>query len=212
MVQELKKHKSWDEVKHAAILKAATRLFLKSGYSSTSMEAIALAAKVTKQTVYAHYKSKDALFTCMVEELSKKHAPSASVLMNMNQPVEQLLYNVGLSLLNMLTSKEGLAATRLVIAELQHHPELAKRYYENGTEQMLQHFASFLLQLKKQKKLHVSNASSAAACFFSMLKGRYYVRMLLEIKPTPDPREKARHVKETVANFLTLYGNATKET
>ena len=64
-----------DERKRAAILQAAIDLFLKNGYSNTSMDAIAAKAGVTKQTVYAHCKSKDALFALIVTELAQKHSP-----------------------------------------------------------------------------------------------------------------------------------------
>ena len=198
-----KRHKSKDETKREAIQKSAIRLFLKYGFSNTSMEMIAADARVTKQTVYSHFKSKDALFAHMILTLSKKHAPSEILLTDLDKPIKELLHEIGMSLLTMLTSKEGLAATRLVIAELRHHPELAKRYYEDGTQRMVHIFAQFL---DKQKSLAIKDAASASACFFSMLKGRYYVQMLLNILPAPDPREKEKHVKETVDNFLKLYG------
>jgi TetR/AcrR family transcriptional repressor of mexJK operon len=200
-----KRRKSKDEVKHEAILVAATHLFLKQGFSDTSMEAIAIEARVTKQTVYSHYQSKDSLFTHMVAELSKKHAPSAALLESSDRPIEVLLNEIGQGFLNMLTSKEGLAATRLVIAELHNHPELAKRYYEDGTQRMITMFSQFLSRQKKLKILSIADPDDAAACFFSMLKGRYYVRMLLDIKPIPVAREKEKHVRETVHNFLKLY-------
>jgi TetR/AcrR family transcriptional repressor of mexJK operon len=38
-------------------------LFMENGYEATSMDAVALAAKTTKRTVYARYADKKALFT-----------------------------------------------------------------------------------------------------------------------------------------------------
>lgn len=203
-----KRQKPKDEVKHEAILKAATRLFLKCGFSNTSMDAIAAQARVTKQTVYSHYQSKDALFTRMIAELSEKHAPSVALLEDGDRPVEALLYEIGLGFLNMLTSKEVMAATRLVIAELHQHPELAKRYYENGHQRMIAMVSQFLAKQNKRKSLVISDPASAADCFFSMLKGRYYVRMLLDINPVPGAREKENHVHDTVQHFLKLYRKA----
>ena len=48
------------------ILDAARALFLKDGFSATSMDAVAKAAGVSKATVYAHYKSKEELFAAMI--------------------------------------------------------------------------------------------------------------------------------------------------
>ena len=51
MKKKTASRRSKDEMKHEAILKAATKLFLKNGYTNTSMDAIADLARVTKQTV-----------------------------------------------------------------------------------------------------------------------------------------------------------------
>ena len=48
--------------KREAILEAATELFLTREYAGTSMEDIAVAAAVSKQTVYKHFNDKETLF------------------------------------------------------------------------------------------------------------------------------------------------------
>ena len=48
--------------KRQAILEAATTLFLREGYLATSMDKIAAAASVSKQTVYKQFADKQSLF------------------------------------------------------------------------------------------------------------------------------------------------------
>ncbi|HEY9470603.1 MAG TPA: helix-turn-helix domain-containing protein [Propionibacteriaceae bacterium] len=48
--------------KRESILEAATELFLAREYAGTSMEDIAAAAAVSKQTVYKHFSDKETLF------------------------------------------------------------------------------------------------------------------------------------------------------
>ena len=48
--------------KREAILEAATELFFDREYAGTSMEDIASAASVSKQTVYKHFSDKRTLF------------------------------------------------------------------------------------------------------------------------------------------------------
>lgn len=206
MKKSTKARRSKDESKHEAILKAATRLFLKNGYTNTSMDAIAEAARVTKQTVYSHYKSKDALFTHMIATLCEKHTPPAAISDKKVQSVETALYQIGLAFLTMMTSYEGLAATRLVIAEVQQHPKLAQRFYEGGTQRTIAVLAQFLTRMNKQGALSIPDTASAASYFYAMLKGRYHLRMLLAIKPLPSVKEKEAHVRETVSIFMRIYG------
>src|SRR5215208_6812069 len=52
--------------KRAAILEAATTLFLRHGYRGTSMDEIAATAGVSKQTVYKHFADKESLFSEIV--------------------------------------------------------------------------------------------------------------------------------------------------
>src|SRR6185295_10299036 len=53
----------------AAVVDAARTLFLKSGYSGTTMEDIAAAAGLAKRTVYNNYPDKDSLFGQIVQEV-----------------------------------------------------------------------------------------------------------------------------------------------
>src|SRR5207249_3735099 len=52
--------------KHRAIVAAATTAFLDKGYDGTSMDEIAAAAAVSKQTVYKHFADKETLFAEIV--------------------------------------------------------------------------------------------------------------------------------------------------
>src|ERR1700722_12921271 len=54
------------ERKRAAILGAATAVFLRNGYVGTSMDEIAALAAVSKQTVYKHFADKESLFSEIV--------------------------------------------------------------------------------------------------------------------------------------------------
>ena len=54
------------ERRRPQVLDAALRLFLKSGYEGTSMDAVAKAAGVTKPVVYACFDSKDELFRSLL--------------------------------------------------------------------------------------------------------------------------------------------------
>lgn len=194
-----------DERKRTAILGAAMDLFLQNGFSKTSMDAIAKKALVTKQTVYSHFKNKDKLFEHIITELAKKHAPPAGLFKDKSASIESRLYEIGLAFLNMVSSKEGIAATQLVIAEAYHHQKLAQHYYESGSRRILEILGTYLESENKRGTLNIPIPLSAASYFFAMLKGNYYIRILLNTKPKPSPGEKEAHVKECVAIFMRLF-------
>ena len=53
--------------KRSTILRAAHKLFLRDGFSATSMDAVTQEAGVSKATVYAHFDSKQRLFEALIE-------------------------------------------------------------------------------------------------------------------------------------------------
>ena len=57
-------------LKRRAILDAATEIFLKGGYLGTNMDEIAALSEVSKQTVYKHFASKEALFIEIVSSMT----------------------------------------------------------------------------------------------------------------------------------------------
>ena len=54
----------------AAILKAARKLFGEDGFQQTTMDDIAAAARVAKGAVYHHFKTKEAVFEAVFDEVS----------------------------------------------------------------------------------------------------------------------------------------------
>ncbi len=56
--------------KREQIRAGAQRLFLSLGYERASMDAIAGAAGVSKQTLYRYYQTKDALFVDILRQLT----------------------------------------------------------------------------------------------------------------------------------------------
>lgn len=192
--------------KNAAILEAAVELFPKHGFEKTTMDDIAELAGVTKQTVYSHFKNKEQLFIQMIDSLCQRGVSHAPVSSGRKKSFEQLLCDVGTNLLTLITSREGMAVTRLVIAEASRYPKVAKLYYESGTQRIMQLLAEFLDQQNAAGTIAIPNTESAAAYFFALLKGQYFLRMTLGVPPIPSQKEMHAHVKEVVAIFMRLYG------
>src|SRR5215469_5721913 len=61
-------------VKRQAIIDAAQRVFLDQGFAGSSVDAIAAAAGVSKQTIYNHFGDKEALFRAVVRAVQSNVA------------------------------------------------------------------------------------------------------------------------------------------
>ena len=54
------------------ILTGATQVFLQRGYERASMDKVAKASGVSKQTLYSHFADKEALFVALVDRMSRR--------------------------------------------------------------------------------------------------------------------------------------------
>lgn len=60
------------EKRRAQLIAAARKVFVKKGYSGTSMSEIAKLAKLTKGALYFHFKNKDDIFFAVVRSLNEE--------------------------------------------------------------------------------------------------------------------------------------------
>src|ERR1019366_3901630 len=61
------------------ILEVATELFLAKGYGSTTIEAVAARAGISKRTLYHRFDDKSVLFAAVVHEIIEQMRPPAGV-------------------------------------------------------------------------------------------------------------------------------------
>jgi AcrR family transcriptional regulator len=165
---ELEVWLSRSERKRRAILIAAERLFLDSGYLGTSMDLIAQVAGVSKQTVYRHFADKERLFieivTTTVNEISDPVAGEVLALRESASVRDDLLALARL-LLRSVMQPRLLAVRRLVIAESARFPELGRAFYERGPGRTIAALATVFERLGAAGALNVEDPQAAAGEF-----------------------------------------------
>jgi TetR/AcrR family transcriptional regulator, mexJK operon transcriptional repressor len=188
--------------KRAAILIAATRVFLDAGYGAASMVMIARAAGVSKQTIYSHFGGKAALFEAIIANNSGRmlevleHGPAA------NTDPATALEAIAQRLLEIILAPDALARFRVVMAESARFPELAEIYYRTGPERVTMGLAAYLGTLDQKGLLKVPDPLVAASQFFGMVRGDLFIRGLLRIEPLPSPDDVRCLTRTAVHAFL----------
>jgi TetR/AcrR family transcriptional regulator, mexJK operon transcriptional repressor len=122
--------------KRQQILDAATHAFLADGYARTSVDSIAAAAGVGKQTVYSHFDGKRDLFLEVVARAREVEPPrfdSATTSSPDLDPggVADQLTQLVVRVLSSALDPTVAALHRLTIAELPHHPELQQMWRDD---------------------------------------------------------------------------------
>jgi TetR/AcrR family transcriptional regulator, mexJK operon transcriptional repressor len=107
------------------VLDAATDLFLRVGYGTTSLEAVAAAAGVSKRTLYARFSGKAALLQMVVARLVTNWLPAFDAEIGQGGGLRDTLLGSARVMLATALTPQALGLYRLIIAEIGRFPELA---------------------------------------------------------------------------------------
>jgi len=123
------------QAKRDAILAAAQEFFIRHGFGSTSMDAIAVAANVSKQTLYRYYQHKEALFIATMQHMVFEHTMMTLFAELRETPMESLpqlehaLLTWAQVALENIMQPDYVALVRVLIAELPRFPSLGPLFF-----------------------------------------------------------------------------------
>ena len=191
--------------KRQAILDAATSAFLEQGYARTSVDVIAAAAGVGKQTVYSHFGNKEQLFLAVVSATrSAEAAVDAASPAVTGDPLTDLAAIAG-RLLEIMLAPRVAALHRLTIAELPHHPELQRMWRDEadrpGIDTML---ADYLRECTRDGRLDVPDPRLAARQLVMLTVTEGRVATLQGTQPLP-AADRERIARETAELIVRAY-------
>jgi AcrR family transcriptional regulator len=120
--------------KREQIRAAAQRLFLELGYERASMDTIARAAGVSKQTLYHYYTAKEQLFVDVLRALTIERFQQEAPAVFAEQPItsrlelEAALLAYATSVVEHVLSPAYVALLRALIAEAPRFPQIAGHF------------------------------------------------------------------------------------
>ena len=115
------------------ILEVATQLFLAEGYGSTTIEAVAARARISKRTFYHRFDDKAALFAAVVHEIIEQIRPPAGVPLIEGATLRDVLRRLAGMIVRAALSPQAIALHRLVMAESARFPELVRAVHGDGS-------------------------------------------------------------------------------
>jgi AcrR family transcriptional regulator len=197
--------------KRRAILDAAATLFLKDGYQATSMDQIAAAAAVSKQTVYKQFADKQSLFrgivTGTVEEISDPVARQIADLPASADPAADL-HALARALLAQVIQPRVTQLRRLVIGEAGRFPELGQLFYERGPGRTIGALADAFQALAAAGTLHLDDPRTAAEHFNWLVMSTPMNQIMLRGEAgRPAPADLDRYAAAGTRAFLAAYGS-----
>jgi TetR/AcrR family transcriptional repressor of mexJK operon len=196
--------------KHQAILEAAEQIFLRDGYLGANMDELAALSQVSKQTVYKHFGSKEALFIELVSTMTTlagdelhDQVPDPTAVAELSTFLEKYAERQ----LNAVLTPRILQLRRLVIGEVARFPELGQVLWDRGPRRAMTSMAARFSRLAANGWLRVDEPATAASFFnWLIMSGPLNQAMLLGDQATPDPASLRHHCAEVARVFLAAYG------
>lgn len=182
-------------------------MFIQHGFEGSSMEVIAKAAGVARQTLYNRFPDgKEALFGAVAERMWRAFPVMdiASDEAALADP-ELGLKTIGSGVASFWSPPLAVDFLRMVISEGPRFPQLTKRFFEVGKTPAVSAVRDYIAELGLRGTLTITNADLAAQQFLGMIDETVlWVRVMGDSSPlTEEKREEV--VNQAVAIFLNFY-------
>jgi AcrR family transcriptional regulator len=191
------------------ILDAAQSAFLSAGYEQTSMDTVAAAAGVSKQTVYSHFGTKEALFIAMTEAMISAAVAAQRAAVPEPGPdtvIEGWLLNHARVQLRTATNRQLMQLRRIAIAEAGRFPQVGAALFDAGPGAAIARLSHIFAAWHATGGLNAPEPDRAAALFNWLLMGGPTSEAMLLGAPRLDgPDASENHARECVRVFLAAY-------
>ncbi|MEM9701608.1 MAG: TetR/AcrR family transcriptional regulator [Planctomycetota bacterium] len=192
--------------KREQIIAAAQQLFLESGFEATSVDSVAALAGVSKATVYSHFDGKLGLFSAVVAARSDSSIDRLKESCRATENPRADLIQFAMNLSRVVLTPEHRPWDRLVIAEADRHPELARELFEAGPKLVHEQVAICIATHVGAGRLTADDPSAAAETLIGLVLGFEYVRSLMASQPRRDDAFMRRRAEDVVDLFLARHG------
>ena len=188
--------------KREQIVQAARKLFLESGYETTSMDALATEATVSKRTVYSYFANKEELFSAIMQTLCGESSCTHPSELSDDMPPEKALREFARNMIGLKQSPEENDVFRVVLAEGIKFPELGKAFWNSGPESAKLILAAYLEGQVKRGVLDIEDPAIAAMQFIGMVKQPHSMPELFGFTDAVSDEERQRALDQAISIFL----------
>jgi AcrR family transcriptional regulator len=188
--------------KRAEILRAARPIVLRDGLGGTNLDRVAAEGKISKMTLYRHFRSKEALFAGLVTDMCEymreglENAPLADI----QKPASERLAHELRAFTSALIEPDWLALYRLLVADGWRFPELARVFDESGMRIIRRRIAGLL----ETGGVPANKSAQVAAEVVALALGDGYQRAILGIVEEGDGKAFAQQIEAAVEHGFRL--------
>lgn len=185
------------------ILEAAVKVFSETGFSGTTMDAIAAQSGLSKPTLYQYFESKEQLFAQML--VKRRDDMLFAFDISAEDGMVQQLYAFAWRYADIVMSPEFLSLARLIIGEAQRFPEIGRAYQAAGPDRVLQGLMTHLNEYRTTSLLEFDDPELAAQDLWGLILSAPRTQALHRPDDLPDRAMLSRYINNGLKVFLKAY-------
>jgi TetR/AcrR family transcriptional repressor of mexJK operon len=186
------------------IIAAAREALLEKGCDGVSMDEAASRAGAAKQTVYARYVSKDALFLAVVYSIQGKMLSAVSV--GGPLAIRDRLRRIARELLDLVLDPSILSLSRIALGASYWFPKLGHSIYGARIRELHEILADIIERAAKDGGLVVDDPAVAAEQFLALVRGEQHLHCLYDPSFRPSRVKIEPQIDAGLDCFMARYG------
>jgi AcrR family transcriptional regulator len=185
------------------LIAAATRVFLRDGYGSSSIDKVAAEAGVSTRTIYERFKNKGDLLGAVVSRLVERDMETvlATEELDRMEP-RQALTTIGEVVTGRACNPDSAALFRICAAESHRFPELAAKMRGSAKARVDDAIANYLRTQTLRGTLSLADPHRAASLFLQMVCAELHECLLFGSAEDMAKIDSDAHLKHVVDIFL----------
>jgi AcrR family transcriptional regulator len=189
------------------MLDAAWHVFIEKGYARATMQDVAAQAHASKETLYAWFESKAALFETLLKTRLQIVGATLSAEAGPGFEPEKVLYIIARDLLRFVSAPGNMQLYRAAVADAASFPELKELLRESidRTE-----FAGYLERCRLRGLMEFEDASEMASLFISMAQSEWPARISYGVIEKLSEKQIDHHARLAMRLFLKAVAPAKK--
>jgi TetR/AcrR family transcriptional regulator, mexJK operon transcriptional repressor len=186
----------------AALIDAATRVFLRDGYGLASIDKVAAEAGVSTRTIYERFKNKADLLGAVISRLvDRMSTVLATVDLNRLEP-RAALTTIARTITDRVRDPDSAALFRIVAAESHRFPELAAKMRETDKRCVDHAVANYFRDQIGRGALTLADPERAATLFLQMICCELHESLLFGDEAAVAGLDWDSHIEHVIDIFL----------
>ncbi|MEA3133594.1 MAG: TetR/AcrR family transcriptional regulator, mexJK operon transcriptional repressor [Gammaproteobacteria bacterium] len=192
-----------ESARAASLIAAATRVFLREGYGSASIDKVASEAGISTRTIYERFKNKADLLGAVISRLVDRDMASVLATDDLDRlEPRQALTLIGQTITGQACSPDSAALFRILATEAHRFPELAAKMRGSAKARVDSAIAAYLRAQVRRGTLTLRDPDRAAALFLQMVCAELHECLLFGSADEMAKLDLNAHVNNVVEIFL----------